>query len=121
MTLRRAPPTSSQASSVRSSHCVAAVKAGRIDAAVLVRPASGGSTRLDVVVNGLPAYWRGMGTATAAYVAGVTGGAQSWRQILTSMRVDLPWQSAYDTMRAINGELDNTYAPNGAAISIAPR
>jgi hypothetical protein len=81
----------------------------------------GGSAQLDVVVNGLPAYWRGMGAATAAYVAGVTGGAQSWRQVLASMRVDLPWQAAYDPMRAVNGELDNTYAPGGAAIAIAPR
>jgi len=81
----------------------------------------GGSAQLDVVVNGLPAYWQGMGAATAAYVAGVTGGARSWRQLLTSMRVDLPWQSAYDPMRAVNGELDNTYTPASGAIAITPR
>jgi len=78
----------------------------------------GGSTKLDVVVNGLPAYWHGMGQATAAYVAGVTSGSQSWRQILTSMRVNTPWQSAYDPMRAVNGELDNQFKPQSGAITI---
>jgi hypothetical protein len=73
----------------------------------------GGSTMLDVVVNGLPAYWLGMGQATAAYVASVVGGSQwsSWRQVLTAMAVDLPWQHGYDPMRAVNGELDNTFTP----------
>ncbi len=79
----------------------------------------GGTANLDVVVNGLPAYWHGMGQATAAYVAGVTGGSQSWRQILTSMRVNLPWQGAYDPMRAVNGELDNQFKPQAGAITIA--
>ena len=77
----------------------------------------GGTGKLDVVVNGLPAYWHGMGQATAAYVAGVTGGSQSWRQVLTSMRVNTPWQSAYDPMRAVNGELDNQYRPQAGAIT----
>lgn len=77
----------------------------------------GGSQKLDVVVNGLPAYWMGMGQATAAYVAGVVGGSQSWRQVLTAMAVDLPWQHGYDPMRAVNGELDNTFDPAAGAIS----
>jgi hypothetical protein len=81
----------------------------------------GGSKQLDVVVNGLPAYWWGMGAATAAYVAGVTSGSQSWRQILAGMRVDLPWQQAYDPMRAVNGELDDEFAPTASAITVAPR
>ena len=78
----------------------------------------GGSAKLDVVVNGLPAYWQGMGQATAAYVAGMAGGAVSWRQLLTSMRVDLPWEYAYDPMRAVNGELDNQFSPQSGAITI---
>ena len=68
-----------------------------------------GSAKLDVVVNGLPAYWLGMGQATAGYVTGVLGGSKSYAQLLSSMAVDLPWQSGYDPMRATNGELDNTY------------
>jgi len=78
----------------------------------------GGSQQLDVVVNGLPAYWMGMGQATADYVAGVVGGSQSWRQVLSSMAVDLPWQHGYDPMRAVNGELDNTFDPTGGAITV---
>lgn len=70
-----------------------------------------GSQQLDVVVNGLPAYWYGMGQASANYVAGVVSGTQSWRQVLTHMRVNTPWVTAYDPMRAVNGELDNTFAP----------
>ena len=78
----------------------------------------GGASQLDVVVNGLPAYWLGMGQATAAYVAGIAGGAQSYRQVLTSMAVDLPWQHGYDPMRAVNGELDNAFDPATGAITV---
>lgn len=78
----------------------------------------GGSTKLDVVVNGLPAYWEGMGQSTAAYVAGLTSGTMSYRDILGSMAVDLPWQSGYDPMRAVNGELDNQFDPAAGAITL---
>jgi hypothetical protein len=79
-----------------------------------------GSAQLDIVVNGNAAYWRGMGQATGAYVAAlVDGGDRSWRAVLDSMRVDLPWESSYDPMRAVNGELDNAYRPGG--LSVTPR
>ena len=78
----------------------------------------GGSSKLDVVVNGLPAYWEGMGASTAAYVAGLLGGSMSYRQLLSSMAVDLPWQSGYDPMRAVNGELDNHFDPSQGAITL---
>ena len=78
-----------------------------------------GSAKLDVVVNGLPAYWLGMGEATGRYVAGILGGQQSYRQLLSSMAVDLPWQSAYDPMRATNGELDNSFSPSAGAITLS--
>jgi hypothetical protein len=78
------------------------------------------SAKLDVVVNGLPAFWNGMGQATAGYVAAIVGGAQSYRQLLASMAVNLPWQSGYDPMRAVNGELDNTFDPSRGAIVLAP-
>ena len=80
----------------------------------------GGSQKLDVVVNGLPAYWSGMGAATAGYIAGLTSGSQSWRQLLVGMRVNLPWATAYDPMRAVNGELDNQFSPSAGAITLAP-
>ncbi len=76
------------------------------------------SAKLDVVVNGLPAYWLGMGQASAAYVVGLIGGQDSYRQLLTSMAVDLPWQSGYDPMRATNGELDNSFTPAAGALTI---
>ena len=79
-----------------------------------------GKDKLDVVVNGLPAYWQGMGQASASYVVGVLSGTQSWRQVLTSMAVNLPWQSGYDPMRAVNGELGNAYNPAQGAITITP-
>jgi len=79
----------------------------------------GGSTKLDVVVNGLPAYWTGMGEATAGYLTSLLDGEHTWRDVLGAMVVDLPWQQGYDPMRAVNGELDNTYAPAG--LTIAPR
>lgn len=79
-----------------------------------------GKDKLDVVVNGLPAYWQGMGEASAKYVVGVLSGTQSWRQVLTSMAVNLPWQSGYDPMRAVNGELGNAFNPAQGAITLTP-
>ncbi len=81
-----------------------------------------GSAKLDVVVNGLAAYWRGMGQASAAYIAGLVDGEdRRWRDVLTAMRVDLPWQSGYDPMRAVNGELDNAFTPAAGAIDLTAR
>ena len=81
-----------------------------------------GSGKLDVVVNGLAAYWHGMGQATAGYIAGLVDGEdRRWRDVLTAMRVDVPWQSAYDPMRAVNGELDNTFTPTAGAIDLTRR
>lgn len=83
----------------------------------------GGTRDLDVVVNGLAAYWRGMGQASAAYVASLVDGQdRTWRGVLTQMRVDLPWQAGYDPMRAVNGELDNQFAvARGGEIVVTPR
>jgi len=79
-----------------------------------------GSEQLDVVVNALPAYWYGMGQSTASYVAGVLSGGASWKQVLTQMAVNTPWETAYDPMRAVNGELGNAFDPASGAITIAP-
>ncbi len=77
----------------------------------------------DYAVNGLAAYWRGMGQASAAYVASLVDGQdRTWRGVLTQMRVDLPWQAGYDPMRAVNGELDNQFAvARGGEIVVTPR
>lgn len=71
----------------------------------------GGSKNLDVVVNGLPAYWTNMGEASANYLASLVDGQnKSWIGLLQSMVVKPSWQpSGYDPMRAVNGELDNSF------------
>lgn len=71
----------------------------------------GGSKNLDVVVNGLPAYWTNMGEASANYLASLVDGQnKSWIALLQSMVVKPSWQpSGYDPMRAVNGELDNSF------------
>ncbi len=80
-----------------------------------------GSAQLDVVVNGLAAYWEGMGKATGGLVSGLIDGQdRSWRQVLAGMRVDLPWQQGYDPMRAVNGELDNRWSP-ARPLTVTPR
>ena len=77
----------------------------------------GGSSKLDIVVNGLPAYWLGMGQATGAYVGALVSGNGTWRQLLSGMAVDLPWEQHYDPMRAVNGELDNTFTGSVQVLS----
>lgn len=44
----------------------------------------------------------------------------SWKQVLTQMAVNTPWQSAYDPMRAVNGEVGNAFTPTGGALTITP-
>jgi hypothetical protein len=80
-----------------------------------------GAEQLDVVVNGLAAYWEGMGKASGNLVASLIDGEdRTWRQVLKAMRVDLPWQSGYDPMRAVNGELGNRWTP-ARPLTVTPR
>jgi hypothetical protein len=80
----------------------------------------GGTANIDVVVNALPAYWYGMGQASARYVSGVLSGSSSWKQVLTGMVINTPWQQAYDPMRAVNGELGNQFDPAAGTIVVTP-
>ena len=52
-------------------------------------------------MNGLPAYWNGMGESTAQYlIALVDGTNKSWAQLLDSMRINEPWgENNYEPMR----------------------
>jgi hypothetical protein len=79
-----------------------------------------GSRDLEVVMNGLPAYWNGMGESTARYLIGlVDGSGKSWAQLLDSMKIADPWgRAGYEPMRGVNGELDNTYDPAAAPITV---
>jgi hypothetical protein len=80
----------------------------------------GGSRNLEVVMNGLPAYWNGMGESSARYLIGlIDGGGKSWTTLLESMKVNDPWGApGYEPMRGVNGELDNVYDPATAPISV---
>lgn len=71
----------------------------------------GATKNLDIVVNGLPAYWTKMGEATANYVIGLLGGDnRAWVDVLGGMIVKPSWApTGYDPMRAVNGELDNQF------------
>jgi len=79
-----------------------------------------GSRDLEVVMNGLPAYWNGMGESTAKYlIALLDGTGKSYAQLLESMKIVDPWGApGYEPMRGVNGELDNVYDPRVAPISL---
>jgi hypothetical protein len=78
------------------------------------------SRDLEVVVNGLPAYWNGMGESTAKYLIGLLDGTgKSYAQLLDSMKINDPWgQPGYEPMRGVNGEVDNVYDPAKSPITL---
>jgi hypothetical protein len=80
----------------------------------------GGAANLDVVSNGLPAYWNGMGESTAKYVISLVNAKVSWADLLKSMRVTLPSIGTdYDPMRAATGEQGNLFDPAQGAITVS--
>ena len=78
------------------------------------------SRDLEVVMNGLPAWWNGMGESTGRYILGLLDGTnKSWAQLLDSMRIVDPYGNAgYEPMRGVNGELDNVFDPAEGAIAV---
>ena len=82
---------------------------------------AGGSQNLEVVMNGLPAYWNGMGESTAKYLIALLDGTnKSWAQLLDAMRINEPWgESNYEPMRGVNGELDNVFDGGKTPITIS--
>jgi hypothetical protein len=82
---------------------------------------AGGSQNLEVVMNGLPAYWNGMGESTGKYLIALLDGTnKSWAQLLDSMRINEPWgESNYEPMRGVNGELDNVFDGVKTPVSVA--
>jgi hypothetical protein len=83
----------------------------------------GGSKNLDMVVNGLPSYVWGGGVALARMLGGLFDGTQkTYRELLTGMRLDTPWgERAYDPMRIVDGELDNTYVKATSPLTVTVR
>jgi len=80
-----------------------------------------GSRDLEVVMNGLPAYWNGMGESTAKYLIALLDGTnKSWAQLLDAMRINEPWgESNYEPMRGVNGELDNVFDGSKTPITVS--
>lgn len=81
----------------------------------------GNATNLDVVANGLPAYWPGMGESTAKYVLGLIDGKdRSWIDVLNSMRVTVSGLPAnYEPMRAVTGDEGNAFDPKAGKLTVS--
>jgi hypothetical protein len=80
-----------------------------------------GSRNLEVVMNGLPAYWNGMGESTAKYLIALLDGTnKTWAQLLDAMKINEPWgENNYEPMRGVNGELDNVFDGTKTPITVA--
>jgi hypothetical protein len=77
----------------------------------------GGSKNLDIVVNGLPAFWTKLGEASANLVVGLGSNGKTWQEALQGMIVKPSWApQGYDPMRAVNGELDNGFEPGKVGV-----
>ncbi len=85
-----------------------------------LRMKPGGSKNLEIVINGSPSYVWGGGEVTANMILALIGGKQpSYTDVLTAMRIDLPWgEKAYDPMRVVDGELDNVFSQSKTPLSI---
>ncbi len=83
----------------------------------------GGTRNLDIIVNGLPAYWTNMGEATGrAFIGLIDGENRSWESLLRSTSVRTPWApGGYDPLRAVNGEIDNVFDPARGRVTVVPR
>jgi hypothetical protein len=79
----------------------------------------GGTKNLDMVVNGLPAYVQDMGIASANFLTSLIDGRQhNYVDLLRAMELNEPWDSAYDPMRVVDGELDNTFSQAKTPLSV---
>ncbi len=81
----------------------------------------GGTANLDTVTNGIEVYLEGAGLSSARFVLALLDGRfKNYRDILTEMRVDLPWETAHDPNRVADGELDNQFTTARFPMSITP-
>ena len=81
----------------------------------------GGTANLDTITNGIEVYLEGAGLSSARFMAALLDGRfRSYFDILTSMRVDLPWDHSHDPDRVADGELDNVFTQARYGMSIAP-
>lgn len=81
----------------------------------------GGTRNLDTITNGIEVYLEGAGVSSARFmIALLDGRARTFRDMLGTMRVDLPWERAHDPNRVADGELDNEYNPQRFPLTITP-
>ncbi|MFO0624580.1 MAG: hypothetical protein U0325_03115 [Polyangiales bacterium] len=72
----------------------------------------GGTRNLDTVTNGLPVFLEGSGTSSGRFaVAFLDGRWRSYLDVLTGMKIDLPWERGHDANRVADGESDNEFTP----------
>lgn len=82
----------------------------------------GGTKNLDMVLNGLPAYVNDMGLATGHFLTSlIDGQMHSYPDLLRAMELNEPWDSAYDPMRVVDGELDNAFSQPATPITMTTR
>ena len=81
----------------------------------------GGSANLDTVTNGIEVYLEGAGLSSARFMLAMLDGRfRNYRDVLTEMRVDLPWEPAHDPNRVADGALDNQFTTARFPMSFAP-
>ncbi len=81
----------------------------------------GGTANLDTITNGIEVYLEGAGLSSARFVLSLLDGRfRNYREILTDMRVDLPWERAHDPDRVADGELDNQFTRARFPMTLAP-
>jgi hypothetical protein len=86
----------------------------------LFRAHPGGTANLDTVTNGIEVYLEGSGLSSARFMLALLDGRfRTYRDILTEMRVDLPWEPAHDPNRVADGELDNQFTPARFPMALA--
>ena len=79
----------------------------------------GGTRNLDTVTNGLPVYLEGSGESSARFaVAFLDGQFRNYLQVLTAMKIDLPWERGHDANRVADGESDNTFTPTAYRMTL---
>lgn len=79
----------------------------------------GGTRNLDTVTNGLPVFLEGSGESSARFaVAFLDGQFRNYLQVLTAMKIDLPWERGHDANRVADGESDNTFTPSAYRMTL---
>jgi len=81
----------------------------------------GGTANLDTITNGIEVYLEGAGLSSARFMTALIDGRfRNYVDILSDMRVDLPWERAHDPNRVVDGELDNAFSQATFGMALAP-